>query len=91
MSFANSIETVARWLSVSEDTVRREIRCGKLRALRVRGRLRVLGEDFHNYVLSLQVATPSTRRAAPKGSKKVAKLVSLERARALRETARRLV
>ena len=51
-----SVSTVARWLGVTELTVRREIKRGNLAAIRVGKSIRVSRADLERYVNAAVVA-----------------------------------
>ena len=53
-----SLREVAENLKVSEATIRRLINDGQLRALKVRGQLRIDEKDLTTYLLSCRVPLP---------------------------------
>lgn len=53
-----NVQEVAERLSVSEVTIRRLINDGQLRALKVRGQLRIGEDDLTSYLRSCRVPLP---------------------------------
>lgn len=51
-----SVPEVAKRLSVSPQTIRREIRDGKLNAVEIRKTIRITAESFSYYLASLEEA-----------------------------------
>lgn len=49
-----SVQEVAKRLSVSPQTIRREIRDGKLNAVEIRNTTRITAESFSYYLASLE-------------------------------------
>ena len=87
MRLAYRVPEVASLLGVSPDTIRREIACRRLSASKLRGAVVVRAADLERYVRSFPEAVAPVAPARLRVSR-ASQTVSLERARALRETAR---
>ncbi len=66
-----SINQIAERLSVSEGTVRNEIRTGRLRAYRFRGAYRVAQEDLVGYIETCRVERAPLATKAPIPAKRM--------------------
>lgn len=82
------VSEVARMLGVSDYTIRRHIQRHRLPAAKLGGAVLIRQTDLEEFVASFPEAVPKVC-PAPYLRRVANRTVSLERARALRETARR--